>query len=131
MDDPTLLTAFNDKKWDADKFTHRDHLRVAWLYLRANADFATAASQFREALKRFTELHGVPQKFHETLTWAYLALIREEMDGHSDATSEAFLDRCPQLLDHRSGALSKIYDVAAIAADDRARRMLVLPRRAQ
>src|SRR4051794_10847239 len=130
MNDLELFEGFDRGLLPAEAFGHREHVRVAFLYLRRAGDFALAASRFREALRRFTELNGVPHKFHETLTWAYLALVREAMDGQEDASSEEFVARCPDLLDHRSGALSKVYDVAALLADDRARRFLLLPRRA-
>lgn len=130
MHDSALFEGFESGTLPANLFGHREHVRTAYLYLRRFGDFGQAAVRFREALRRFTELNGAPQKFHETLTWAYLALVQEAMDGFDDLTSDAFVARCPQLLDHRGGSLAGVYDLASLLTDERARRCVVLPRRA-
>jgi hypothetical protein len=127
MGDQTLLTSFEAGRLAANEFGHREHVRVAFLYLRSSEDFGAAGARFRAALRAFTVTHGVPQKFHETLTWAWLALVREKMEGHRDLTSEALLARCPELA--RADALSSVYDLAALIADPLARQVFVLPRR--
>lgn len=127
LDDRGLVLAFEDLSLAASEFSHREHLRVAFLMLRG-ADFGEAALRFRRALARFATNAGVPGKVHETLTWAYLALVAERIDDDLQETSSDFLARNPDLLDHRNGALARLYDVDAITASPVARARFVLPR---
>lgn len=126
-EDDQLLAAFQDTSLPDEKFHHREHLRVAFLCLRRERDLARAALRFRRALKRYARAHGKPNLFHETITWAYLALINERMRG--EATSEEFLAANPDLLSHREGLLSRYYDVAAITQSNLAREVFQLPGR--
>ncbi len=129
LDDAELFARFEDASLPNQEFRHREHLRVAWLHLRRAGDLARAALRFRRSLKRFAAAHGRPQLFHETLTWAYLALINERMQRGDFATSEEFLAANPDLLSHRDGLLSRYYDVEAITAAKLAREVFVLPAR--
>ena len=128
-DDAELLARFEDASLPDRAFHHREHLRVAWMQLQREGDLARAAIRFRRSLQRFAAAHGKPQLFHETLTWAYLALINERMQGGAHATSEQFLAANPPLLSHRGGLLSRYYDVEAITASKWAREVFVLPSR--
>ena len=127
--DQLLHEQIVDLSLPAAGFGHREHLRLAWIALSEHAEFAEAAGRFTRALRRYVTHLGAADKYHETITWAYLALIREAMQGRSDADSQAFLAAHPELLDHRGGALARRYDVAALTADPVARRVFVLPTR--
>lgn len=108
---------------------HREHVRLAYAMLRG-ADFGDAALRFRSALRRFAAEAGAPGRYHETLTWAYLAVIaRRSAEDPGLTTSFGLLDRHPDLLDHRGGAIARHYDVAAITASPLARAVFVLPER--
>ncbi len=129
-DDRDLLRAVEDLTFPAARFGHREHVRLAWIVLAAQPDLAKGGVRFVRALRRYVDHVGAADKYHETLTWAYLAIIREAMEGRDDPDSEAFVAAHPELLDHRGGALARRYDVDAVTADPRARRVFVLPRRA-
>lgn len=129
LDDAQLFARFEDASLPNQQFHHREHLRVAWLHLQRAGDLALAALRFRRSLKRFAAAYGLPQLFHETLTWAYLVLIDERRQGGAHATSEEFLAANPDLLSHRDGLLSRHYDVGGISASKRAREVFVLPAR--
>jgi hypothetical protein len=128
-DDALLRQQVEDGSLPPELFGHREHLRLAWSFLAEEEDFAIAAARFRGALRRYASSSrvGANAKYHETITWAWLAIIREAMEGRVDASSRDFLAARPDLLDQRS--LSNIYDVPAIARDPLARRILVLPKR--
>ncbi|HEY1558939.1 MAG TPA: hypothetical protein VGF94_29145 [Kofleriaceae bacterium] len=104
--------------------THRRHLELGFDVLVREPDFAAAAATFRAELRRFAGA-----KYHETITWAYLALIAERMHGRGYASAAELLAEHPDLLDHRTGALARSYDVAEITASPLARAVFVLPRR--
>lgn len=130
LDDDTLLARFEALAIPPAAFDHRSHVRLAFAMLRG-ADFGEAAVRFRRALRRFAEAAGAPDKLHETLTWAYLAVIAERMASDPmSTTSQQLLARHPDLLDRgATGALSRHYDVGTIASSALARRVFVLPNR--
>src|SRR5262245_25714387 len=129
LDDAALHAAFVDARLTPAQFHHREHVRVAFVCLARAGDLATAAMEFRAALRRLAAAIGAHHLFHETLTWAYLILIHERMAAANPpfATSHELLAAHPELLDHRAGALARYYDVGAIAASPLARRCFVLP----
>ncbi|HYR20047.1 MAG TPA: hypothetical protein VEQ15_11180 [Myxococcales bacterium] len=127
LDDDTLLAAFESTRMAPGDLRHAEHVRLAFLYLARQADFGEAAVRFRRDLRRFAAAHGVMDRYHETLTWAYLALINERAHGASFANSAEFLRRHPEVLDQDAGLLSRYYDVAAIARSARAKEVFVLP----
>jgi hypothetical protein len=122
--DDELLAAF--EAGTLAGFCHRDHVRVGFALLVRTGDLAAAALEFRAGLRR---LAGDSGKYHETITWAYLALIAERMHGRRYASSTELLAEHPDLLDHRGGALANSYDVAALTASPLARAVFVLPTR--
>ena len=129
LDDLALLAAFEALAIAPADFGHRDHLRVAFAMLAREGDLAAAAHAFRTALRRFVAAIGATARYHETLTWAYLALIAERMARRAFASSHELLEANPDLLDHAHGALARSYDVEAITRSELARRVFVLPTR--
>jgi hypothetical protein len=127
LDDAALVARFEAGTLPAADYRHREHLRVAFAML-VGADFGEAALRFRAALRRYVTQLGAAAKYHETLTWAYLALVHERMAGLAGpASSQDFLASHPELLDHRGGALARCYDVEALTRSPLARRVFVLP----
>jgi hypothetical protein len=129
LDDAALLAAFEALAIRAEDFRHREHVRLAFAVLVRSPDLAVAAQRFRGLLQRFAAAIGAPAKYHETLTWAYLAVIAERMHGQAYASSSELIASQPDLLDHRGGAIARHYDVAAITASPLARAVFVLPTR--
>jgi hypothetical protein len=122
-----LLQCFEDGTLDPAAFSHRRHLAVAWAYLRRDG-FPEGAVRFREQLLRYVRRAGAAAKYHETITWAYLVLLNEELRLRS-RPGESFDDmlaRRPDLLDHASGALARRYTRAELDHPD-ARRVFLLP----
>jgi hypothetical protein len=118
LDDDALLAAF--EAGTIEPFRHREHVRVGFAMLARDGDLATAALGFRRGLRRI----GGP-KYHETLTWAYLAVIAERMHGRGYRSSQELLADHPDLLDRR--VLARHYDLDAIVASPLARAVFVLP----
>ena len=59
-------------------------MRLAWLYLKRLPP-AEALARFSEGLRRFAAALGKAGLYHETITWAYLLLIRERMEREGPA----------------------------------------------
>ena len=129
LDDVTLLREFERGTLPPSAFHHREHVRVAWLYLKAQPPL-TALDRFAEGLKRFAAAQGHAGLYHETITWAYLLLIRERMEREgSGATSEEFAERNPDLLAWKPSILDRYYRPETLGSE-LARRVFVLPDRA-
>ena len=126
-DDAALLRAFETCTLPSDAFRHRDHIRLAWLHLRA-WPFAEAAARFSANLRLFAASVGRPGLYHETITWAYLTLVHERMQASPASDFDEFACANGALLDHRAGALMALYDRETLDSP-LARRVFVLPRR--
>lgn len=72
--DEDFLRAFEALSFPADQFHHREHIRVAWLYLKSS-DATRAAERMCAGILRFANHHGATQKYHHTLTLAWMRLV--------------------------------------------------------
>ena len=124
MSDDALLAGFADGT--LEPFHHADHVRVAWLYLRREPLLA-AAERFSADLKRFAAAKGSPGLYHETITLAFLFLIRERMADEPEPFDD-FAARNPELLRWEPSPLARYYRDDTLASE-RARRCFVLPDR--
>jgi hypothetical protein len=126
MTDAEFVHAFEGCTLPNTAFHHRDHVRLAWIYLRESSALE-ALARFATGLKRFAAFHGHPGLYHETITWAYLFLIHERMaDGAAGETWEEFAARNPDLLAWKPSVLDRYYDAETLQSE-RARRIFVLP----
>ncbi|HUX68844.1 MAG TPA: hypothetical protein VMV31_15265 [Terriglobales bacterium] len=74
--DDEFLARFEAGNLDGAAFHHRDHVRMAFLYL-SRYPVWEAIPRFCAALRRFAAAQGKPTLYHETITWAFLLLIHE------------------------------------------------------
>ncbi len=126
--DDELLAAFEAGREPEGGFHHREHLRVAWLYLGRDP-WPTALGRFAEGLKRFAIAQGHPGLYHETVTVAYFLLIHERMaQAETESTFDAFVAGHPELLGWKPSILDRYYEAATLASD-LARRVFVMPDR--
>ncbi|MET8540585.1 hypothetical protein ABZW03_08005 [Kitasatospora sp. NPDC004799] len=126
---------------DAERFGHRQHVRLTWLAVRRHGAPA-ALDLVGEGIRRTATKAGAPQKFHVTMTRAWVELVashaddsRTDGDRPDDATAfERFAARHPELLD--KDLLARHYRPQTLAGE-RARTAWVepdlapFPRRAQ
>jgi hypothetical protein len=105
--DENFLRAFEDLSFPVDLFHHREHIRVAWLYLKSS-DATRAGERMSEGIRRFANHHGATQKYHHTLTLAWMRLVAaalvETPEGYS---FEQFITAHPRLKDTKH--LDKYY----------------------
>ena len=126
LSDP-LVKAFETASVDPAAFHHREHLYVAWCYLRVLSP-EDALARYVHHLRNLAAALGVPHKFHATMTWAYIVLLHDAMERSPGASFDDLLAKNPAIADHGSGALYEYYDREELEADE-ARRRFVLPRR--
>ena len=122
MTDQEFMQAFEAAT--LNEFAHRDHVRMAWLYLRK---YGTEAGlvKIREGIQAFARSVGADHKYHETITvfWARVVLLgiadRPEIEDFA-----AFIQVHSHVLD--KGLLQRHYSNAVLASET-ARRAWVEP----
>jgi len=121
-----LIAQFECGATAADSFHHPDHVRLAFEYLRRYPALE-ALGKFSEALQRFAAAQGKAQRYHETITWAYLLLIRERMArAGRNQKWEEFAESNADLLVWKDGVLKTLYRQETLDSD-LARHTFVLP----
>jgi hypothetical protein len=127
MDDTALVHAFESCSLKESEFSHRAHLRVAWLYLTSGVHFEDAALRFCRGLRRYAESLGKADRYHETITWAFLAIVSERQRECAAKSFEDFANQHPDLFEPRLAPLFRYYDAETLHSD-LARSTFVLPR---
>jgi hypothetical protein len=120
--DRELVTALEACTLPAGMFDHREHVRLAWLYLREQP-LLEALPRFIASLKRYAGSLGATAKYHETITFAFLFLIHERMARRPATTFEAFADANADLF----GPILDRYYRKETLASDLARTTFLLP----
>ena len=102
VSDREFRTAFEAGAFAPADFSHRAHIRLAYVYLATN-DVERAAELMRTALMNFLKVHGItPTKYHETLTRGWILAVHHFMHRCPTAlSSDHFIEREPMLLDSR------------------------------
>lgn len=117
MTDRELLERFEDSTLPNESFHHEEHIRVAFLYL-SRYPVLDSLERFSAALRRFATRHGKAGLYHETVTWAYLLLIRERMArAEHRCTWQEFKARNEDLFDRKHDVLKKYYREETLASD--------------
>lgn len=129
MNDHEFIARFEDGSLAGESFHHADHVRMAFLYLSRFSPLE-AVQRFSSALVRFAEAKGKPGLYHETITWAFLLLIRERMARAGMPQSwTQFAAGNPDLLDWRENVLRKYYRSETLSSE-LAKRTFLLPDKA-
>jgi hypothetical protein len=80
MDDDAFLRAFETGTLPNAAFRHRDHLRLAWLYLRRDGP-ELGAEHIVDGIRHFAASHGAADRFHLTLTRFWIRLVQHLMEA--------------------------------------------------
>jgi len=100
--DREFRAAFEAGAYAPADFSHRAHIRLAYVYLAEN-DVERGAALMRTALLSFLKVHGItPTRYHETLTRGWILAVHHFMHRCPTALSaDDFIAREPMLLDSR------------------------------
>ena len=111
-----------------ETFHHAEHVRVTWLLLQRYPPLE-ALRRVSRGLRQLTTAHGLADKYHETITWAYTFLILERMErGGRDQSWETFAASNPDLIGNGKSILSTYYRADTLKSD-LARNIFLLPDR--
>jgi len=106
MDDETFLKRFEAAAIPREEWRHREHIRVAYLYLR-RYPFEEATTRVRSSIQKLNATHQTPETlergYHETITQAWMRLVHCALCQFGpSATADAFLEEQSQLLSKRA-----------------------------
>src|SRR5580692_3302411 len=109
MSDDEFIASFENATLDNATFHHTDHVRMAFLYL-SRYPALEALQRFTTSLAKFAAAKGKPELYHETITWAFLFLIRERMARSPGPQSwRQFATGNADLLNWKDNILRKYY----------------------
>ena len=102
MDDRELWERFSAARLPDAAWTHRAHLRMAWLFLERHPAIDEAHILMRVGIIRLNATHGLVETtargYHETLTRVWLVLVDALRRTEPAESSEAFVDTCAERL---------------------------------
>lgn len=126
LSDKEFIQQFEKATLPEECFHHTDHIRLAWLYLRQYS-VPQVLERYSRGIRNFAKAHGNENLYHETITWAYIFLIKERMEKSApDDDWAAFADKNPDLLRKGKSALNRYY-AKDVLTSDRARKSFLLP----
>lgn len=100
--DEGFVSAFESQQWPQFRWHHRDHIRLAYLYL-LEYPFDEALHRIREGIKAHNAAHSVEDTpttgYHETMTVAWMRLVEMVLLEAGQAESgDEFCDTHPELM---------------------------------
>ena len=128
--DDEFITSFENCTLENRLFRHADHVRMAFLYL-SRYPALQALERFSTSLARFAAANGKPDLYNETVTWAFMLLIRERMArGGQERSWPQFAANNPDLMSWKDSILNKYYRDETLNSE-LAKRTFVFPDRSQ
>jgi hypothetical protein len=111
------MEAFESCTLANDSFHHAEHVKMAFLYVRRFAPLE-ALARFSSNLTRFAAANGKPNLYNETITWAFLLLIRERIArANSPRTWAEFSAANADLLRWDDNILKKYYRPETLSSE--------------
>jgi hypothetical protein len=124
MSDGEFLRALEECALPESEFGHSAHVRAAYLYL-LSGEFAGALARMRCAIRNYARHLGKADRYHETITVAYIALIQQHIAERGDGGSwEEFKRQNSDLLN--PGLLLQYYPERQLNSE-LARHVFLLP----
>lgn len=123
--DVMLVESIESHRFQLAEFSHAVHLKLAYFYLVTQTKEQAYLSMER-TLRAFLEANGVDKnKFHLTLTHAWLELVWQCLQSsHPMPSADAFVQQNPGLLNKD---LLSFYYSHDLLFSDRARKQFVEP----
>jgi hypothetical protein len=126
LPDDEFMAAFENCTLPGASFHHADHVRMAFLYLQRYPP-VEALARFSEALQRYATSLGKTNLYHETITWAFLLLIRERLARAGTPQSwDEFAAANEDLMNWKDNVLKKYYRSETLSSE-LARKTFLFP----
>ena len=99
MTDTDFARAFERGDVPPSEFTHRSHIRLAWVYLQEGPSFDTAVRRVRDGIRQFAAAAGKADKYHETMTVGWMTVLAAARDRVGAVSFDELLRLAPELAD--------------------------------
>jgi hypothetical protein len=117
MNDDEFIASFEDCSLANRSFHHSDHVKMGFLYL-CRYPALEALERFSKTLAQFAAANGKPNLYNETITWAFLLLIRDRMArALGNQTWPEFAATNIDLLNWKDNILKKYYRDETLSSD--------------
>jgi hypothetical protein len=124
--DMRFLAAFEACQFSAGEFRHRDHVRLAYIYL-ALYPFETALEKTEQGLRKLLAHLGAPSsKYHHTVTHAWLLAVQHAMEDAGPTAGFAQFLNAGGVKLLNPAMMRQHYSSAVLTSDD-ARQRFVAP----
>jgi hypothetical protein len=97
----------------APRFGHRQHIHLTWLAVR-RCGVAEAIALVSAGIQHTARYAGAPQKYHTTVSRAWVELVGHHATEHHEPDFDAFTRENPALLDKR--LLTRFYRSTTLAS---------------
>jgi hypothetical protein len=94
------------------RFGHRQHVELTWLAVRRHGT-ADAIGLISDGIRQTNRYAGRPQKYHATLSRAWVELVGHHVDASEVDDFDSFAAQNPALLDKR--LLTRFYRSSTLA----------------
>ncbi|MGW3658699.1 hypothetical protein ACWD6R_24760 [Streptomyces sp. NPDC005151] len=111
-DAPTFEALMAEVMATAERFGHREHVHLTWLAVR-QCGVPTAVVLVSDGIQHTARYAGAPQKYHATVSRAWVELVGHHADERDESDFTAFADHHPALFDKR--LLTRFYRPATLA----------------
>lgn len=116
LTDAEFVRMFEACELTTGNFRHRDHVRLAWIYVQRYGELE-ARVRIAGAIRKFAAHHGKTGKYHETLTIAWLRLVGSAVVRVPlGASFEDLTIAAPELLDKRT--IEKFYSQSVLESKE-------------
>jgi hypothetical protein len=114
--DQEFLCRFERAEFVGHEFGHRQHVRMAWLYTRLYGP-AEAEERATHGLLNLVRQHGVPQKYNDTLTRAWVRVVAHHLaQGAPTRDFDVFIAGFPAL--SRGDLMLRHYSAEVLWSDE-------------
>lgn len=127
--DKQFLEQFEKLQIAPESFTHKEHIRLAWIYLQLFS-FSEAISKICSGIKIFDKQLGDGTKYHETVTRAYAHIISKRIKNFRTSNWNEFINENTDLLTNYKDALLKHYS-SGILFSEKAKKRFIKPDKIQ
>lgn len=111
---PTFEALMAQVMATAQRFGHREHVHLTWLAVRS-CGTSRAVALVSDGIQSTARYAGAPQKYHVTVSRAWVELVGHHVDAHPETDFSAFAEQNSALLDKR--LLTRFYRSATLAGD--------------
>jgi hypothetical protein len=125
MTDAEFIDQLESCRLPEFEFGHSAHVRAGYVYLRRHK-FPQALERMCTAIAAYSAALGKADRYHETITVSYMALINERMCTRGDGGNwRGFEEQNPELF--RKDLLLDYYPSDLLASDEARARMMLVP----